>query len=240
MVSNPLTNKLRRFYGGRYLHQCLLRYYPNDRTASVTIARDLTVMDRREGQPDVKHILSTEFQKLRHSCLKVATSGSLLSSPLMEPNDFSAFPRAGKAIDFIYRVSFFERPVVELGGKKFIIHDASALLHHRSDASSLELSDASLTAAIILRGSAGLNVCHDSNDDPRSFCIKISEDGSPLVLLRTNTPGKEHITKDEARPYRPSFIRAALLVKSSKQEAQTQCVRSLRILQFFNQKLYLF
>ncbi|KAL3789748.1 hypothetical protein HJC23_006741 [Cyclotella cryptica] len=197
------------------------KYYPNDKTASVTIARDLTVLDRREGQPDVKHILSTEFQKVRHSCMK---SGSLLSGPLMEPNDFSAFPRAGKAIDFIYRISFFERPVVELGGKKFIIHDASVLLHHRSDASSLELSDASLTAAIILRGSSGLNVCHDRNSNTRSFCIKISDNGSPLVLLRTNIPGKEHNSKDEARPYRPSFIRAALLVKSARQEAQTQCL----------------
>jgi hypothetical protein len=222
--AKTLSITTRRFYGGRCLRQCLLRYYPNDKTASVSIANDLTVFDRRIGQPSVKHVLTEEFQTTRHSCMKVASSGSLLASPTMDPNDFSVFPRAGKALDFMYRTSFFEKPMVELSGKKFVIHDASALLHHRADASCMELSDASLTAAIILRGSSGLNICYDENTTPRSFSIKISDDGSPLVLLRANAPGKD--TKDEARPYRPSFIRAALLVKSAKQEAQAQCVSS--------------
>lgn len=217
--------KTKRFYGGKYLRQCLLKYYPNDKTASVSIANDLTVMDGRVGQPSVKHILSEEFQKTRHSCMKVGSGNSLLTSPLMEPNDFNASPRAGKAVDFIHRVSFFDRPKIELGGKKFVVHDASALLHHRASASSLELSDAALTTAIILRGSTGLNACNiDQGIGSRSFSIKISDDGSPLVLLRASAPGKEHGVKEEARPYRPSFIRAALLVQSSKQEAQNQCV----------------
>jgi hypothetical protein len=142
----------------------------------------------------------------------------------MEPTDFNASPRAGKAADFIHRVSLFERPLVELGGKKFVIHDASALLHHRASASMLELSDAALTAAIILRGSSGLNACGEQDSGSRSFSIKISDDGSPLVLLRASSPGKEHSGKEEARPYRPSFLRAALLVKSARQEAQNQCV----------------
>lgn len=226
MYEEPAIHpKTKRFYGGKYLRQCLLKYFPNDKTASVSIANDLTVMDGRVGQPSVKDILSEEFQKTRHSCIKVGTSSSLLASPLMEPNDFTASPRTGKAVDFIYRVPFFDRPKCELGGKRFVIHDASALLHHRASASSLELSDAALTAAVILRGSTGLNACMDQNMNSRSFSIKISDDGSPLVLLRANVPRKEHGTKEEARSYRPSFLRAALLVQSARQEAQSQCVR---------------
>eukprot|EP00970_Alexandrium_tamarense_P019253 scaffold13812_cov262-Alexandrium_tamarense.AAC.3 len=223
MYEEPVIHpKTKRYYGGRYLRQCLMRYYPSDKTASVTVAKDLTVMDRRQkGQLDDKYILTDEFQKLRHSCLKVATSGMLLSSPLMEPNDFSATPRSGKALDFIHRISLFERPMIELGGKKFVVHDASSLTTHRADASCLELSDASMSAAIILRGSCGLNVCDNVDTSPRTFSIKVSSDGTPLVLLRAQ--GNEQ-RKDEARPYRPSFIRAALLVKSARQEAQAQCL----------------
>eukprot|EP00956_Cyclotella_meneghiniana_P015044 scaffold22813_cov78-Cyclotella_meneghiniana.AAC.9 len=228
MYEEPAIHpKTKRYYGGRYLRQCLLKYYPNDKTASVSIANDLTVLDRRVGQPSVEKILTKEFQNTRHSCLKVATSASLLASPLMEPNDFNACPRAGKALDFIYRIPFFSRPVVELGGKKFVIHDASSLLHHRASASCLELSDAALTAAIILRGSVGLNACSNKDDNPRSFSIQVSDGGSPLVLLRAGAPGKDG-AREEARPYRPSFLRAALLVKSARQEAQNQCNGSAR------------
>ena len=39
----------------------------------------------------------------------------------MEPTDFTATPRSGKAIDFIYRMSFFERPMIDLGGKHFTV-----------------------------------------------------------------------------------------------------------------------
>lgn len=236
MYEEPAIHpKTKRFYGGRNLRQCLLKYYPNDKTASVSIANDLTVLDRRVGQPRVDHILTKDWCQKRHNCLKVSSGTSLLTSPLMEPNDFNATPRSGKAADFIHRVSFFDRPTVELGGKKFVVHDASALLHHRANASSLELSDAALTAAIILRGSSGLNACHNIDDNSRSFSIKISDDGSPLVLLRANAPGKEQGAKEEARPYRPSFLRAALLVQSARQDAQNQCVS---ILKYYTMRLH--
>lgn len=227
MYEEPAIHpKSKRYYGGRYLRQCLLKYYPNDKTASVSIANDLTVLDRRVGQPSVEHILPKDFQNTKHSCLKVGMSGaSLLTSPLMEPNDFNAAPRGGKAVEFIHRISFFERVKVELSGKRFVIHDASSLLQHRASESALELSDAALTAAIILRGPSGLNACNTQGNDQRSFSIRISDDGSPLVLLRASAPGKEHNAKEEARAYRPSFLRAALLVKSARQEAQNQCVR---------------
>ena len=221
MYEEPAIHpRTKRFYGGRYLRQCLMRYYPNDKTASVTIAKRISVLDGRKPEGNDQFVLTEEFQKLRHTCLKVATGG-ILSSPLMEPGDFCSTPRTGRALDFAHRVTLFERPLVELGGKKFLVHDASS---HRADASSLELSDASMTAAIILRGSCGLNVCDSS---PGTFNIKVSDEGTPLVLLRANSDGSSVSspnTKDEARPYRPSFIRAALLVKSAKQEAQSQCL----------------
>lgn len=211
--------KTKRFYGGRYLRQCLMRYYPNDKTASVSVAKSIDVLDCRFRESRNEFALSEDFQKLRHTCLKVATGG-ILSSPLMEPGDFCSTPRTGRAIDFAHKISLFERPMVELGGKKFVIHDASS---HRADASSLELSDASMTAALILRGSGGLNVCESSG----GFNIKVSEDGTPLILLRANRElGSTPKSTDEARPYRPSFIRAALLIKSAKQEARYQCILS--------------
>ena len=197
-----------------------MKYYPNDRTASITVADQISVLDRRNLESNDKFVLTEDFQKLRHTCLKVATGG-ILSSPLMEPTDFCSTPRTGRAIDFAHRISLFEQPMVELGGKKFLVHDASS---HRADASSLELSDASLTAALILRGSCGLNQVCDSLPDNTNFSIKVSDDGTPLVLLRAKHDGTSPTTKEEARPYRPSFIRAALLVKSAKQEAQSQCL----------------
>ncbi|KAL7541765.1 hypothetical protein ACHAXR_011197 [Thalassiosira sp. AJA248-18] len=221
MYEEPAIHpRTKRFYGGRYLRQCLMRYYPNDKMASVTAVNKISVLDGRLKEGDNQFVLTEDFQKLRHTCLKVATGG-ILSSPLMEPGDFCSTPRTGRAIDFAYRVSLFERPLVELGGKKFLVHDSSS---HRADASSLELSDASMTAALMLRGSCGLNACGISSG---GFNIKVSDEGTPLVLLRVNRDGASGSppkTKDEARPYRPSFVRAALLVKSAKQEAQAQCL----------------
>lgn len=220
MYEQPAIHlKTKRFNGGRYLHQCLMRYYPNDRTASVTVAPKVSVLDGRKQDDEYRLILTDEFQKLRHSCLKVAVGG-LLSSPMMEPGDFCSTPRMGRVLDFAHRISLFERPMVDLGGKIFIVHDISS---HRADASSLELSDASMTAAIIVRGSSGLNV---SDVSQGAFII---DDGMPLILLRAD---REDSTKNksDARPYRASFIRAALLVKSAKQEAQSQrllyCIRN--------------
>ena len=190
------------------------------------MSKDISTLDGRANEIS-KFVLTEEFQKLRHACLKVAVGG-ILSSPLMEPTDFAATPRTGKALDFVYRSSLFGRPIVDLGGKKFIVHDAAS---HRADASALELSDASMSAAIIARGACGLNVSDsDSSTLTTNFNIQVSADGTPIVLLRANksnnnsgSPTKEG-TEEEARPYRPSFIRAALYIKSAKQEAQLLCL----------------
>ena len=221
MYEQPaLHPKTKRFYGGKYLRQCLMRYYPNDRTASISTSDNLTLDGRRDALGSQEEILSQRFQNTKYTCLKVANAG-LLGSPLMEPNDFCSTSRSGRAVDFAYKTNLYEDPKAELGGKKFIIRDASS---PRADASSLELSDASLTASIIMRGSCGLNVCDVT---PGNFKIKVCDDGTPLVLLRASRePGSAESSKskDEARPYRPSFIRAALLVRSAKVEASSQCL----------------
>jgi hypothetical protein len=205
-----------------------LKYYPSDRTASVSVSKNISRLDGRANENSENFVLTDEFQKLRHACLKVAVGG-ILSSPLMEPTDFASTPRTGKALDFVYRSSLFGQPLVDLGGKKFIVHDAAS---HRADASALELSDAAMSAAIITRGARGLNM---RDSDPFSlttdFNIQVSDDGTPIVLLRANksinngsSKVKEETEEEEARPYRPSFIRAALFVKSAKQEAQLLCL----------------
>lgn len=200
-----------------------MKYYPSDRTASVSVAKDVRALDGRTEEKSDTFVLTEEFQNLRHACLKVAVGG-ILSSPLMEPSDFAATPRTGKALDFVYRSSLFGRPVVDLGGKKFIVHDAAS---HRADASALELSDASMSAAIMMRGACGLNMSV-SLTSTSDFKIEVSSDGIPLVLLQAsksnNSPTQEQ-TKEETRPYRPSFIRAALYVKAAKQEAQLLCLK---------------
>ena len=200
----------------------MLKYYPSDRTASVSVSKNISVLDDRTRERSGSFVLTEEFQKLRHACLKVAVGG-ILSSPLMEPSDFAATPRTGKALDFVYRSSLFGPPVVDLGGKKFIVHDAAS---HRADASALELSDASMSAAIITRGARGLNML-DSPTSATDFKVEVSSEGTPIVLLRankSNNSGGSPNNEEETRPYRPSFIRAALYVKGAKQEAQQLCL----------------
>ena len=191
----------------------------------MSVSKDLRTLDERSNDTS-NFVLTEEFQNLRHACLKVAVGG-ILSNPLMDPSDFAATPRVGKALDFVYRSTLFARPLVDLGGKKFILYDAAS---HRADASALELSDASMSAAIITRGARGLNMKDlDSSTSTSEFKIQVSDDGMPLILIRANKSTKgvgspKSDKPEEARPYRPSFIRAALYVKSAKQEAQLLCL----------------
>lgn len=116
------------YTGGRYVRRCLIRYYPIDRTASVALQNDVRRLDQRVtnsqipdtitlGQSSNRSFLSSEFLKERHLCQRWVPKGttrsqSLLASSVMEPTDFTATPRSGKAIDFVYRMNFFERPMV--------------------------------------------------------------------------------------------------------------------------------
>jgi hypothetical protein len=129
--------------GGRYIRRCLLRYYPIDRTATISGLQDGDVrkLDQRKGRnaiPDTITVfeagrpatsLSAEFMKERHLCQRWIAKGtnrtqSLLASSVMEPTDFTAMPRTGKAIEFVYRfslVSLNEESTTSLPWKQMML-----------------------------------------------------------------------------------------------------------------------
>jgi hypothetical protein len=101
----------------------------------------------------------------------------------MEPTDFTMMPRTGRAIDFVYRLSFFERPMVDLAGKHFTIQDSSSIGTHRADASSLEISDATLSYALMTVGAQEA----EKGDDESAFGrtgIDMGEDGYRKCVSR--------------------------------------------------------
>lgn len=238
-----------RFTGGRYIRQCLLRYYPSDRTASIVVQNDTRRIDQRKGRtviPDSisirnpsSNVLTNEFLRERHLCHKwnpkgsAPRSGSILASSVMEPTEFNSAPRSGKAFDFVYRVSLFESPMVELGGKRFTIHDSSVLGTHRADASALEMSDATLSAALAIMGRDWEFMTNDGavpsvadplmppTDQEQRPLVELGPDGYPIVWMKFQRK-QDDKTSVEIKPYRTSFVRAALLLTGARQEAQLQ------------------
>ncbi|KAL7573611.1 hypothetical protein ACA910_008745 [Epithemia clementina (nom. ined.)] len=234
------------YSGGRYIRMCLVRYYPIDRTAAIFPPQQQDLRSRldqrRSGnpssvpalitldtsstasnRPQPTPLLSPDFLRERHICHRWIPRGtsrthSMLASNVMEPSDFTAQPRTGKAMDFVYRMSLFEKPMIELRNKKFTVHDSSAARNtHRADASSMEISDASLSAALYMLGeskSLSRGVGGQSSN------VQMGEDGYPIIWMKFSKQGNE--TEVEVKPYRLSFVRAALLVTAARQEAQLQ------------------
>jgi hypothetical protein len=225
------------YTGGRYIRRCLLRYYPIDRTSSVSLqsepARKLDQRKCKNTVPDTITVgqsirpttfLSAEFLRDRHLCQRWIPKGttrtqSILASNVMEPTDFTSIPRSGKAIDFIYRMNFYERPMLDLGGKHFTAHDSASLGAHRADASALELSDATISVALLLIGSDEKTENGVSENLPRPV-IEMGKDGYPVVWMKFSR--KQDDAHVEVKPYRTSFVRAALLITAARQEAQLQ------------------
>ena len=148
----------------------------------------------------------------------------------MELSDFHSVPRAGKSIDFVYRMSLFECPMVELSGKKFTVHDSSVLGAHRADASSIELSDASLSVALLTAGQDWERQLSEQDDQRKSGTthpkqpdpgIEMGPDGYPIVWIKLHKKQGDIVTTD-IQPYRASFMRAALMLASTRQDAQRQ------------------
>lgn len=152
----------------------------------------------------------------------------------MEATDFNAIPRSGKALDFVFRMSLFERPDVDLAGKRFTVHDSTARGPHRSDASALEVSDASLSALLFNIGRD-----HGRSDSFQKQKLKGQEatsefrqkvemgpDGYPMLFMKFNRKSNDE-GSTEIKPYRMSFVRAALMVTSARQEAQLQVRRTI-------------
>eukprot|EP00546_Thalassionema_frauenfeldii_P006441 CAMPEP_0178929910 /NCGR_PEP_ID=MMETSP0786-20121207/20914_1 /TAXON_ID=186022 /ORGANISM="Thalassionema frauenfeldii, Strain CCMP 1798" /LENGTH=1956 /DNA_ID=CAMNT_0020606323 /DNA_START=32 /DNA_END=5902 /DNA_ORIENTATION=+ len=236
----------KKYTGGRYIRKCLLRYYPNDRTAQIVTPNEGRCLDQRAdiggvpkninvGKPPSITSLPTEFLRERHLCQKwtpkgsTPRSGSILASSVMETGDFNAVPRSGKAIDFIYRMSLFERPMVDLNGKRFTVHDSASVGPHRADASSLEMSDAALSMVLLTIGDEWDSESNDSVGDTQdtmmsaSSSIEMGSDGYPIVWMKyTRKEGEKNIT--DVKSYRTSLVRAALMVTSARQDAQLQCL----------------
>lgn len=243
-----------RYNGGRFIRHCFLQYYPIDRTASVTLHNDARKLDKRKGKslvPDSSMtqynqsvpLLSATFLRERHLCQKwmekESTVSSFFSSTVMETTDFNATPRSGKAIDFINRMSLFERPSVDLAGKCFTVQDSAARGAHRADASAMEVSDASLSALLLSIGrDYELRDRTDGNDDGFKHKVEVGPDGYPMLFMKTHEKHGDQVST-EMKPYRISFVRAALLVTSARQEAQLQvrCVYACGWSWFFSQEI---
>lgn len=237
-----MHKKTSSFRGAKLRKRCFLRFYPSDRTAAINFVKSDRCLDTTLGRLiDIEY--SGESKQLkefeRYLCNKFLKKGServgslaasLLASTVMDSHDFNAIPKAGKASDFVYRINLYEEPEIELAGKRFVVQDASVLGAHQADASSLELSDASLSTALIL----GEKIDKRHN---KHFHVKCGADGSPVAYLRvseqqneTGSPLANAQSQSKQgnafRAYRLSFLRASLLVQSSRREAQLQCLLS--------------
>lgn len=215
------------------MRRCLIRYYPIDRTASVALQNDSRRLDQRKRVPGTitleqssrpTPVLSSEFLRERHLAQRwvpkgTARSQSILASSVIEPTDFTSMPRPGKAIDFVYKMSFFEKPMIDLAGEHFMVHDSTALGVHRTDASAMELSDASLSIALLMLGAT---VEEGDGGDGGSLQqgVQMGADGYPVVWMKFSR--KQDDAHVEVKPYRTSFVRAALMVTAARQEAQLQ------------------
>lgn len=213
----------------RYVHRCLIRYFPTDRTATIALQNDSRKLDQRKSKGAVPDtitvgrsgpVLSPDYLRERHLCQRWTPKGtnrtqSLLASSVMETSDFTSMPRSGKALDFVYRMSFFERPMVDLGGKLFTVQDSGTA--HRADASALEVSDAALSATLLAIG--GEQTMNDSGPSLR-LPVEMGSDGYPIVWMKFSRKHEEG--QVEVKPYRLSFVRAALLLTSTRAEAQLQ------------------
>jgi len=234
-----------RYGEGRYIRRCFLQYYPSDRTARIVLQNDARKLDKRKGigtgnstanghskENQTKSFFSRAFLNQRYLCQKVAATQSFMSSSLMESTDFNAFPRTGKALDFIYRMSLFERPIVDLAGEKFTIQDSSNRGVHRANASIFEVSDASLSYVLLKIGKEHGTSKYEEQKDYKvrgGFRnVETGPDGYPVLFLRFTKSGDQVGT--EFKPYRLSFVRAALILTSTRQEAQldslVECVKA--------------
>jgi len=147
----------------------------------------------------------------------------------MEAADFNATLRSGKALDFVYRMSLFDRPMIELAGKRFTIHDSAARGHHRSDASALEVSDAALSALMCGIGKefghaeASSQLDNEVERSDYRHRVEMGPDGYPMIFMKFVRKFNDD-AGTEIKPYRISFVRAALMITSARQEAQLQCL----------------
>ena len=92
--------------------------------------------------------------------------------------------------------------MLDLGGKHFTAHDSSALGVHRADASALELSDASLSAALLTLGQADDDSIYgaDGAGEGRTG-FEFDKDGYPVLWMKFSR-SKQDDSRVEVKPYR--------------------------------------
>lgn len=263
-VTHPVT---KRYNGGRLVRHCVVRFFLSDRSAIVSPSQSVSLFKAESARKiciapySSESTLTGKIRKEKNPCQKVLHRASSMSTVmmmgnLMEASDFVSTPRTGKAIEFVYKLAFFEKPTIEVLGKRFTVQDGNLKGAHRADASAIELSDASMTAAIILSGDDQEQVNVNDNSSisttaTPSLDLEVSEEKriKPLnehtsaqintdcsiehnkkrteneilsVNIKVKNAGSDK--KDLLRAFRPSFIRAILLVATARQEAQLQCL----------------
>ena len=126
-------------------------------------------------------------------------------------------------MDFVYRLGFFEKPMIDLAGKQFTVHDSAILNVHHTDGSAMELSDATLSAALYMIGDS----LEGSSSSVAQHGIQMGKDGYPVVWMKFTR--KQDDAQVEVKPYRASFVRAAMMITATRQEAQLQVRSPYRI-----------
>jgi hypothetical protein len=102
-------------------------------------------------------------------------------------------------MDFLYRMNVYERPMLDLGGKHFTVHDSSSVGSHRADASALEMSDASLSAALLTLGADDDEKTGTTSAGGQRQGVEMGKDGYPIVWLKVS---RKHDETTEVKPYR--------------------------------------
>lgn len=101
-----------------------------------------------------------------------------------------------------------------------MVHDAATLGVHRTDASAMELSDASLSVALLMLGSTYGDISTAEDHAPMRQEVHMGKDGYPVIWMKLSRKHDDALV--EVKPYRTSFVRAALMITASRQEAQLQ------------------
>lgn len=93
--------------------------------------------------------------------------------------------------------------MLDLGGKHFTVHDSTSLGAHRADASTLEISDASLSFALLTLGAGDDERAGNVSGTQRQG-IEMGKDGYPVVWMKFSR-NDAHV---EVKPYRYVVIRS--------------------------------
>jgi len=103
-----------------------------------------------------------------------------------DTTDFEYAPRQGKPADYVYRMKMWRKPVINLMGVMFTVFDSQLVDVHRADASIFEISDASISYALLAdRNISGLSPVTYTDAHSKTISLRPSELRSALGLYVT-------------------------------------------------------